>query len=322
MKLSCLFLAIVLAAVICFPAAAVRAEGRSAADVALEPNTEYRTDLYPYVVRSASADLYIAKADIEQFGLETLCEGLSETLENLELDFADARAALAPYLKDEVPSIKICTDFCNHAERHETDHAYYNQTGNFIKVFMNWQAARFLLLHEYVHYLTMTCAVTPVQFAFWSEGVAEYISRFVCRNRLARSAKLAVSEEQLALLRQGGLLDPEDDLLNVRKYYLLFAESFHRGYAVGTSYNATSNKIIERTEAIQQNPKSDQISYFEAGSMTAWLCETYGEDYVLSHWNTDPDRMADLFGQGFPELYKEWTVWNTQQCDREGIKYE
>ena len=322
MRLFRLFLAAVLAAALCFTAPAACAEALPADPVGPEPNTEYRTDLYPWVVHSPSADLYISAADIEAFGLEALCDDLPQVVADLELDYADARTLLAPYLKGDVPVIRICTDFCNHAERSRNDDAYYNQTGNFIKLFFNWNTAKRLLLHEYVHYLTFTCAETPVRYGFWSEGIAEYVSRFVCRNRLTRSMDLGYTEEQTAELMRRGLLDPLDGTADGKRVYLYNAELFLRGYFVGISYNAASNDIIQRTEAIQQNPKPDQLSYYEAGSMTAWLCETFGEDYVLSRWNTDPEHMEEAFGQSFPDLYRTWAEWNAKQCDQLGIDIE
>ena len=312
----CLVMLMVL--MLCVPAAAGSGEAEQTFGVALETNTSYEKDLYPYAVHGESAVWYLAKADIEQYGLEMLCSGLSGMMENMEQDFADARNALSAYLGEEVPAVRICTDFCNHAAISGDASAYYNGTGNFIKLFHSWDAANASLLHEYVHYLTIACARTPIRFGFWAEGIADYVSGFVCRNRMFRSANLNMTEENAAEARTRGVLDPDGSVDEERAYYLT-AEMYTCGEALGMQYYAVANEMITRTEAIQQHPKPDQLSFFEAASMIAFLAETYGEDAVFSHWDSDPEQFEDLFGRSFSELYQDWTAWNTLRCEQLGI---
>ena len=51
----------------------------------------------------------------------------------------------------------------------------------------------------------------------------------------------------------------------------------------------------------------------------AYLVETYGEEYVFSHWNIDLEHNEGIFGKSFPELYQSWAAWNTQQCNQLGL---
>lgn len=319
MHLIRLFLSIALAMILCVSSAVACAEEKPVCGIALETNADYRTDLYSYVVRGESAIWYIAEADIEKFGLEYLCTGLSGTMEDLELDFADARNVLSGYLADDIPAVKICTDFCDHAAFSEYNAAYYNGTGNFIKTFHSWDAAKGYLLHEYVHYLTFTCARTPIRFGFWSEGIADYVARFICPDRMTFSTHQELPEEAVRMAQGKGVLDPVDGTVNAKRAYLYSAEMFHLGAAVGTEYYAVSNNMIQRTEQIQQNPRPDELSYYEAACMVAYLAEIYGEDYVFSHWNSDPGHFQDIFSQSFPDLYRAWAAWNTLQCGRLGI---
>ena len=53
--------------------------------------------------------------------------------------------------------------------------------------------------------------------------------------------------------------------------------------------------------------------------MVAYLVETYGKDTVFRNWNLDPDLMDTVFGKTFPELYRDWSVWNEEQCRLLGI---
>ena len=97
MKKIRVWMAVILAAVFCISAAAGCGEAELTYSAALETNTGYKADLYPYVVHGETADWYLAKADIEALGLEAMCEGLAQTMENMEADLADAREVLADY---------------------------------------------------------------------------------------------------------------------------------------------------------------------------------------------------------------------------------
>lgn len=286
-----------------------------------EINQEYRPDLYPYVIHTDSADWYISQADIDLMGMEAILDGLEAVVSMQETDFADARAALDGYL-EEVPPVRILTDFSGHAEISKTSSAYYNGLDRFIKVFHDWKHCDAALLHEYVHYLTLACARTPVRQGFWAEGIAEYVSRIVCKNRISRSVNMGASDEETAFFREKGAWDQEEDCLDEKILYFGIAELYHQGYLTGQSYFAVSNEIIGRTEKIQQNPEPDQLSMQEAASMTAYLVETYGKEAVYSCWNSDPKTMDQAFGRSFREIYAAWKVWNSEQCVRLGIEVD
>ena len=147
-------LAVILAAACCLSVTAVYGEAELTYGVALETNREYKSELYPYVVHGETASWFLALADIEEYGLEAMCEGLARTMENMEADLADAREVLADYLIDDVPVVRICTDFCDHAAMAQEAAAYYNGARNIIKLFHSWDLGQESLLHEYVHYLT------------------------------------------------------------------------------------------------------------------------------------------------------------------------
>ena len=284
-----------------------------------EENTGWNKDSYPYIIRTPYAVWYIPKADIELLGEEAYYEGLYAILDDAEADFADARAALAGFIPDEIHPVDIYTDFCNKAEASKTAEAFYRELGNYIKLFSGWNTARTTLLHEYVHYLTIHCAETPAQFHFWQEGIADYISSYVCKNRLSRSVNMGFDLSVLnpAMLEQAW--DQEDNCLNPRLVYLGFAALAARGYAIGEKYFAVKNEWIIRTEQIQENPMPDDLFFYEAAGMAAYLVETCGKDTVFGNWNLDPDHMDPVYGKTFSELYRDWAAWNEEQCKLSGI---
>ena len=284
-----------------------------------EDNTGRDKDSYPYIIRTPYAVWHISKADIELLGEEEYYEGLYAILDDAEADFADARAALAGFIPDEIEPIDIYTDFCNKAEFSKTADAFYRDLGNYIKLFNGWKTVRVALLHEYVHYLMIHCAKIPAQFYFWVEGIADYISVYVCKNRLARSVNMGFDLSTLppAMLEQAW--DHEDNCLDPRLSYLGFAELVIRGYGIGSNYFAVKNEWIERTEQIQENPIPDDLYFYEAAGMIAYLVETYGRDTVFGNWSLDPDRMDTVYGKTFSELYRDWAAWNEEQCKLSGI---
>ena len=156
----------------------------------IENNQRDNKATYPYVLRTDSSTWYLSGEDISLLGEEDYYAGLAEILNDLEQDFSDARDALTGYIQEEIPPVDIYTDFSGRAGISEVAGAYYNERSNFIKLFSGWDMAKESLLHEYVHYLTMHCSETPPSEGFWAEGIAEYISKIVCKNRMLRSINM------------------------------------------------------------------------------------------------------------------------------------
>ena len=65
----------------------------------IEENTAEDKTIYPYVVHTEFATWYLSKDDIDLMGKDAFFEGLREVLQYQEADFADARAALAGFLR-------------------------------------------------------------------------------------------------------------------------------------------------------------------------------------------------------------------------------
>ena len=284
-----------------------------------EENTGWDKDSYPYLVRTSSAVWHLSKADMELLGEDAYRERLFSILDDMEADFADARAALEGYIPEDIPPIDIYTDFCNKAEASKIADAFYRSQGNYIKLFKGWVPACAALLHEYVHYLTVHCAETPVQFHFWTEGLADYISKYACKSRLSRSVNMGFDLSVLPPEMLETAWDETENCLDPRLVELGYALLCIRGYAVGQSYFAVKNETIMRTEELQNDPVPDDLTFYEASGMVAYLTETYGTDTVFGNWDLDPDRMETVYGKTFRELYDDWAVWDEAQCSLSGI---
>lgn len=284
-----------------------------------EEYTGWNKESYPWIIRTPNAVWYISKADIELLGEEAYYEGLYAILDDAEADFADARAALAGYITDEIQPIDIHTDFCNKAEKSKNASAYYNRRDNFIKLFSGWNDARAALLHEYVHYLTMHCAQPRTRFGFWAEGMADYVADHLCKNRLGRSVNMAFEKAGYPPVMWDLAWDKAENCIDPRKLDIGLGVLAANGELVGQRYYAVMNEMIVRTEEMDQNLKPEELSLCEASGMIAYLVDEYGKDTVFGNWNVDPDDMATVYGKDFSELYRDWAAWNEEQCKLLGI---
>ena len=282
-------------------------------------NTGWNKDSYPWIIRTPYAAWYVSKADIELLGEDAYYEGLYAILDDAEADFADARAALAGFIPDEIEPIDIYTDFCNKAEASKTADAFYRELGNYIKLFRGWNIARVALLHEYVHYLTVHCAQPGTQSDFWMEGIAEYIADFVCKNRLGRSDNMGFELAGYPPVMWNLAWDEAENCIDPRKLYFGLGSLAADGGLVGQRYYAVMHEMIVRTEEMDQNLKPEELSLFEASGMIAYLVDEYGKDTVFGNWNLDPDSMDTVYGKTFSEVYRDWAVWSEEQCRLLGI---
>ena len=285
----------------------------------IEENTGENAATYPYVVHTKSAALYLAAADIELLGEEAFYEGLYAILENLEQDFADAREALKGHISSDVPPVEIRTDFSGRAGISETAGAAYNEQRNFIKLFSGWDTACFSLLHEYVHYLTLHCAQQPASRGLYAEGAANYISMIVCKNRMARSVNCAIPEENLEFFRSKGAWDESEDCLDPMKYYYGTAAQYSLGGMIGYEYFSVKDITEMYTEEAHRHPGVWTVSHFEAASIMAWLVESFGRDTVLENLSTAPEDFEIVYGLPFSEAYRQWAIWNMDQCAELGL---
>ena len=288
----------------------------------IEENTGYRHETYPYLVRTPSAIWYLAADDIELLGEEAFYAGLYSMLEYAEADFADAREALRGHIFDRIQPVTIRTDFCGHEDMAKLPTNGYFTNGA-ISLYRGWAEASEVLLHEYVHYLTLNCAAPSTGGNYWRESVGEYVSKIVCRNRTADMYYRWGREDQLsdieAKAKQNGIWNYEEERVDTKKVTFLYAQMVLKGDLVGHEYFCIGQKTITRTQEIQDAPARQDLMYSEAACMFAYLVETYGRDKMFSLWNSSVMQMESTLGKTFPELYHDWAEWNAEQCVQMGV---
>ena len=284
-------------------------------------NDNERKDTYPYVVRTENAAWYLAGADIEMMGEEAFYAGLEDILQYAEADMADARKALTGRIPDQVPPVEIRTDFCGKATISQDAGAYYNGLANMIKLFRSWDMAKFSLLHEYVHYLTVHCAEKKTMHYFYIETVAEYVSKFVCENRMIRSMDFSQADQpQLQALAK---IWGDFDEVKYRNSCLSESDAFARGLYDERPYSCVGQYTTARKADKRLPDHLYELSYAEADSMALYLIERDGEGKYLDHWDmVDEDQLAGLYGYTLGELMTAWSDWNARQCAALGLRAE
>ena len=284
-------------------------------------NDNERKDTYPYVVRTENAAWYLAGADIELMGEEAFYKGLEDILLYTEADMTDARKALTGRIWEDVPPVEIRTDFCGKAEISQDAGAYYNGLANMIKLFHSWDMAKFSLLHEYVHYLTIHCAEKKTMHYFYIETVAEYVSKFVCENRMIRSIDFSNSDQpELNALAE---IWDDFDQVKYRNACLSESDAFARGLYDERPFSCVGQYTTVRKADKRLPDHLHELSYAEADSMALYLIGTGGEEKYLDHWDVvDEDKLAGLYGFTVEELLVAWSAWNAEQCEKLGLRME
>ena len=317
MKTRIRLITLVLALMLCAPVltgcGAQDAPGADLGAYRLEKND---SDTFPYIVRTPHTTWHLAAADIEALGEEAFFTGLKELLENQEADIADAIAALDGYLT-EVPPIDVYTDFSGRTEtaKLEAYGAYCRWNVPCIEVYVSFAMAKMSLLHEYVHYLTHRCFKYEIDGNFWSEAIAEYVSRIACKNRMACST---VGEEELKQLAAQGVLDA-DGGPSMEKTYRAAAAMIRAGALLGVKYSTVSQAPMQMTEQLFEHPMLTTLSYHEACCFFDWLTERYGRETVFTHLTIGQGDFAGVFGKDFETLFFEWAADNTAWCAESGI---
>ena len=285
------------------------------------PNDNERKDTYPYVLRTESSAWYLAAADIDLMGEEAFYKGLEDILSYAEADMTDARKALTGRIWEDVPPVEIRTDFCGKAEISQDAGAYYNGLANMIKLFHSWDMAKFSLLHEYVHYLTIHCAEKKTMHYFYIETVAEYVSKFVCENRMIRSIDFSNSDqpELNALAEIWG----DFDQVKYRNACLSESDAFARGLHDERPFSCVGQYVTVRKADKRLPDHLYELSYAEADSMVLYLTGKDGEEKYLDNWDiVDEDKLAGLYGYTLAELLTAWSAWNAEQCEELGLGME
>ena len=283
-------------------------------------NHDQRTEAdYPCALKTENSLWLLARDDIALMGEEAFYEGLADILQYMEADLADARQALAGRIWAEVPPVEIRTDFCGKAGISQDAGAYYNGRVNMIKIFHSWDMAKFALLHEYVHYLTVHCAEKKTMSYFFAETVAEYVSKILCENRMLRSVDLNKTEQPQ--LRSLAEVWGDFDEVKYRTSCLSESDAYAQGAYDGMAYLCVGQFTTYRWANKRLPDHLYELSYAEAVSVALYLMETGGADEYLDNWDvTEEEKLAGLYGYTVPELLAAWAAWNAEQCVALGLR--
>ncbi|MBE5907074.1 MAG: hypothetical protein E7277_09920, partial [Lachnospiraceae bacterium] len=119
--------------------------------------------------------------DFKKLGYKEMVRNYNRMEPKREKDFEEAREFLEDYLPAEMKKVEIYADFQNTASAN----GFEMPSKNAIVLGVSWMSAMGCLLHEYVHYLTMSkdCILDMSYSRFCYEGVAEWVANMALENR-------------------------------------------------------------------------------------------------------------------------------------------
>lgn len=262
---------------------------------------------YPYVVKGKMANWYFATEDIRNLGYETLVEDYVKITPLADLDFAEAQEVLKEYIAEEVPAVHIFTAYYENT----SFGGIYNSVSDILYLY-NEQTIFAHLLHEYVHYLTLGMGkLFPALPGEWGliEGATDEVSHFECENRMEKQYREeAMTDGSIAWAKEIGAWDGNLDEIKIPELYYYWANRFYSREIEG-EYGTVSLTIMTQPEKITLS----SLSYEAAASMVHYLIELYGRDRVFECC-TNNDKLEELCGKSFDEIYEEWGQWNEQKC--------
>lgn len=310
-------IALLLVLTMCFGFGCAKKETRTIAGYALEKNEGQYAQFYPYLVRTPHATWYLAAADIELLGEETFFAQLEKILTNQEADFADAIEALKDYLTGDIPAVDIMTDFSNRTEVAKTGDfgALCHWDMDLIYLYNGFGMTGYTLLHEYVHYLTHKCCSFEIKLHFWSEAIAEYVSKFACKNRILQSA---FTEEGRTIYAEHGFADGDGNP-DLYKICCAVAAAYRDGSMVGQTFTPISQASVVMTERMVEHPMLTMLSYQETVCFFDWLVKRYGKEFVFEHMTIGQAGFTDVFGEDFETLFLTWAEDNQTFCEENGL---
>lgn len=280
--------------------------------LSFEWNNEKMPDEYPYVLKDVEANWYFHPDDVNVYGYKMFISEYLIVEELMELDFAEVREFFAGYLTEDVPPVDICTMFSNEG----IFTGLYRINENHIELYYDWEQVKYVLVHEYVHYLTSGVMDMLSSTGTFAEGIAEEVATWGCTNHL-RNLYMSnfYDEEQMKTLH---CWDENEERISDEGLIYASAHCYYAGYLIGKTYTTVEYKMTERDKVVRQ---VGCLSYEEMTSLTHYLIEQYGRDTVYKAYCSF-DCFQELVGMDFQLLYEDWGEWNKEQCDNMGLQFE
>lgn len=231
-------------------------------------------------------------------------------------DLDDAVEYFAKYSNtDLVPPINVFTAFVEDGTQNENASAVYINAQQRIEVYNSWLMSQYSLLHEYCHYLTISCNRNEMSSVLY-EGMAEAISSFYLENRMSREFYKMWLEGRLDAFAERNVYDAAND------EWLLDNYSVYGGVVEYKNMNDGPYLCIIGV-MMDQRPNSDvikpsELTYDDACMFTAYLMETYGTDFVMTNCATFDDFLAAV-GKDFRTLFTEYGSWLFKIAEERGI---
>ena len=273
---------------------------------------DYEMEEYPYVTNGEMINWHFYEGDVQENGYQPFIKECMTLTEAADLDFEDTQKLLEDYTGGNVAAVNIYTAFTGGFQYEQFSPVYagiFVNRYNSIYLYQNWYQAKFALLHEYVHYLTMGQGKIFANNNGLVEGWTTAVSGLMCENRLQTMhwAEAVKDEEELQTAKDRGIWDEQKQEVKKKKYFYCLAKYFYDGTDTG-EYLSLGDEVITKPEEITLHA----LSYEAGASLAEYLIEQYGMDAVVSAC-MEQGEIEELCGKSFEELYNDWGPWNEEK---------
>jgi len=308
--------------------------------IGVQRSVEYAYDGFyePFQISQSNDCSLLVKSEIITFCLNRLPESrfFDKVADAEQLIFRayNGYRAITEYLVANAPSISptLEPNETITIEVSQLDRVGGYSRGNVIKI-LDF-AAYFSVLHEVVHTYGWNVKLGLYDYNFLlTEGFAEYLGRLLpiyqqpvkeqiwmdvegWTSSPGISAWFFLDEEQLDTakdwyLQQGGSLEYQD-AVDARLFYdaISYATMYRDAYGgpMGISIEEAYSRSNLLNDRRLEDAEGLDLSYTQAASYVAWLCDTYSLDQVMQKY-VNNEKGTELEGKDFDVLKEEWLAY-------------
>ena len=224
-------------------------------------------------------------------------------------DFAEAREFLKDYTPEDVGKPYVITLF--EQTKNEKGQngwggmTFTDHTPVYIELYQDWDVATNVLLHEYVHYLTMGDGKLIHLHVpdYVDEPIAVWIAEIELNNRMfGNLVDKNIIDEARKEYQERGLWDDENKIMDMAFYTY--------GSAI-TCYNqAPDTKDMDWADM-----ENEKRTYPVRGCIAKYIYDTYGMDKLVE-WIQAEGVPDEVLGMSFPELHEKVEAFVNEEAEK------
>lgn len=271
--------------------------------ISLYDSNDEKKDKYPYCDVTDLYTFFFSLEDINALGYKDYFGSYNRIRNFIEYDFKEAQSKFWKCNEDVEPvKIYTCFEDDNSYLKGKLAGAYYYED-NLINLYVDWNTAESVLLHEYIHYMDKDYSKVPEtdmnKKRAMREAYAAEISIYECENRMLKDALLQEGGKD-ELARLGVLKNDEVD----SQYYIELFSKHILEESKGEVFTATGSKNKINSDIIPWY----YLPSYANGSFMHYAMKKYGKEKIIDVTKNARD-YDELISEDYEALYLEWTSY-------------